>query len=138
MNLSIEVNEAIERAVKEHSHPDELVGYLANMTVANNEAGIPAVVTVIALRLNAAVPGEYITQAFFVDTPIPTYEEVVDHIRDLLTKMRTARIAHMRRILEQADAVTADERPYVVKPEPLHTPGDCPAPESCMEPHATG
>lgn len=101
MNLSTEVDEAIERAIQENSHPDEHVGYLANMTVANTEAGIPSAITIITLRLNAAVPGEYITQAFFVDSPIPTYEEVAPHIGDLLMRMRASRIAHIKRVIQQ-------------------------------------
>lgn len=127
MNLSHEVNEAIERAVVMHSHRDEQVGYLANLTVVSNDAGLPTTITVVALRMNAAVPGEYITKAFFVDTPIPAFEDVQESIAKLLMEMRTARVAHMRQILQQADADTGERGR-------AHDAMECDD-EGCMQPH---
>lgn len=103
MNLSSEVNEAIERAIGRHAQRGDQVGYVANLAVAADADGTPTVITAVALRLNSAFGGEHIVRAFFVDTPVPTFEQVERPIADLLTEMRVVRIEQMKQIVAQAE-----------------------------------
>lgn len=116
MDLTPEVHEAIEVAIDKHLFNGDRVDYLTGLTViGNQETGAPMVVTVITLRMNASVAGEYITGAFFVDTPVPTLEQLDGPIRDSLQSLRAQRIAHAKELIKgnQPSPVRKLELPQV-------------------------
>lgn len=102
MNLDVEINEAIEKAIEKHSRPGDVVDYRSGLTVVAGEGGQPQVIAVIVLRMNAAVTGEYITSAFFTDTPVPNAEQLDGPMGDALSNLRMARIEQMRNLVDQA------------------------------------
>lgn len=101
MNLDPEINEAIEKAIAKHAKPGDTVDYTYGLTMAAGSEGQPVVVAVIVLRMNAATIGEHLTTGMFIDSPIPTFEQLDEPVGERIRALRMERSQQLVR--EAAD-----------------------------------
>lgn len=103
MDLSPQINQALETAISKNALTDT-VNYLVGLTVMPNEEGVPKVVTIITLTMNSTVLGEHYTAAFFVDTPVPTFDQLDGPVAAALEGMRQQKHAETHKLMNGDDS----------------------------------
>jgi hypothetical protein len=109
MDLSPQIREALETAITKNALTDT-VNYLTGLTVMPDEKGVPKVVTIITLTMNSTVLGEHYTAAFFVDTPVPTFDQLDDPVAAALEGMRQQRHAEAQQLMQEGNGSSPGRR----------------------------
>lgn len=95
MDILKNTNDLVAQAITNNSLSGEGVDYAVSLSIVPDANGQPTMVTTIVLRMDSIVLRQSHTMGFFVNTPIPTEDEVNTAIVKALGDLRKMRDADM-------------------------------------------
>jgi predicted membrane-bound mannosyltransferase len=81
--------------------PDE-VDYAFNYGIVGGQDGQPRVMTVVVLRIRAVTLGEFIADAWFLDSPLPDYSAILEGVNESVKRLRNMRDIEVKNATEKA------------------------------------
>jgi len=90
-DLSQIVKDTIKESIGKHSLDGEEVDFGFSFAPMADQNGQLAVVSVFVLRMKSLVIGEYLTNSFFISTPVPTSEQIDSFVSQAIMSLRQVR-----------------------------------------------
>ena len=95
MNILDNTSEYIDLAIRNNTLGAERVDHAVGLGIVPDASGQPTMVTTIVLRMDSIIINEAHTMGFFVNTPVPSQDEVNVAIGKALIDLRKVRDADL-------------------------------------------